>query len=579
MNDEQRLKTRRKEFLSQFMKNNKLCFWLIMLLSMVISVYSLAISWILQKIIDAASEKNMQDIVNTVVLYVVTFALVCVVCWLHRVCYTRFLKKGTEQYKRYAFSQIMRKQYGAFFRERTEKYISAFTNDVNTIEKKYLVAMFGVFNMVVRLIGALIMMVAYSPLFTLIAIIFSLLPMLVSAKVGDGLIRKEQSVSRKNESFVGVLKDLLTGFNLIKSFKAENEAMALFDASNEVLETEKCDKRKKEESINFMGMIAGNTVQIGVFFVGACFCVYGDQITPGVVLAFTQLMNYIILPIKQIPLIFANWKSAISLVDRAIQNIDNNVVELGRECIAKKLEQGIIIENLCYEHESNKELFHNLNMSFEVGKSYAIVGDSGSGKSTILNLLMGMTKKYEGSIFFDHKELRDINQDALYDSMALVQQNVFVFNDTIRNNITMFREYSDIEVNKAIKKAGLEVLIQERGENYICGENGCNLSGGERQRIALARAMLQEKSIMLFDEVTAALDADTAYSISKTIMEMQDVTKIVVTHSLDEDLLANYDEIYVIKNGAVVERGSYNELMWMKGVLHTWLRGSKKSAA
>ena len=149
--------------------------------------------------------------------------------------------------------------------------------------------------------------------------------------------------------------------------------------------------------------------------------------------------------------------------------------------------------------------------------------------------------------------------------MTVIQQNVFVFNASIRDNVTMFRDFSDDKVEDALSKAHLLELIRERGDDYLCGENGKGLSGGEKQRVSIARSLLKESSILLADEVTSALDAKTSHEVINEILDLDSVTRIVVTHSLEESLLKRYDEILVIRDGTIEEMGSFDSLMEKDG--------------
>ncbi|MFA6693204.1 MAG: ABC transporter ATP-binding protein [Acholeplasmataceae bacterium] len=146
----------------------------------------------------------------------------------------------------------------------------------------------------------------------------------------------------------------------------------------------------------------------------------------------------------------------------------------------------------------DKPVLSDVTTTFEAQKSYAIVGASGSGKSTLLHLLMASTHDYEGNILYDNHEIKDISTESLYDITSLVQQNVFVFNSSIRDNITLFRDFDEQEINEAIELSGLSSLIAERGSDYLCGENGIGFSGGERQRISIARALLRKTPPYLF---------------------------------------------------------------------------------
>ena len=197
------------------------------------------------------------------------------------------------------------------------------------------------------------------------------------------------------------------------------------------------------------------------------------------------------------------------------------------------------------------------------------MGASGSGKSTILNLLMASHNNYTGEINYDGIELRKISGESLYKLVSIIQQNVFVFNNSIRDNITMFHDFPAQEVSRAIQLSGVSGLIQERGEAYLCGENGSGLSGGEKQRISIARSLLRKSPVLLVDEATAALDAETAFHVSDSILDLEGLTRIVVTHTLDAPLMKRYDRILALKNGSLVEEGTFDELMEKKGYFYS----------
>ena len=203
----------------------------------------------------------------------------------------------------------------------------------------------------------------------------------------------------------------------------------------------------------------------------------------------------------------------------------------------------------------------DVDLRFDAGRSYAIVGASGSGKSTLLHLLMASRADYSGSILYDNTELRTIAPDSLYELVSVIQQNVFIFNASIRDNITMFSPFPDEAVEQAIALSGLSELLAQRGEDYLCGENGKNLSGGEKQRISIARSLLKQSKVLLVDEATAALDAETAHRVTQSILSLPELTRIVVTHDLDRTTLEQFDEIIVLKNGRITEQGTFDVLM------------------
>ena len=253
--------------------------------------------------------------------------------------------------------------------------------------------------------------------------------------------------------------------------------------------------------------------------------------------------------------------SILFFVQMTLQNVN---VGLGQAELAP-LTEGIRMEHVSFSYEPGREVLHDVSTTFEAGKAYAVVG--GSGKSTLLNLLMA-AGDYQGSIRLDGTELRDVLPESLYAVMSVIQQNVFVFNASIRDNVTMFRAFPQDALDDAIAHAHLTGLLAERGEAYRCGENGVGLSGGEKQRISIARTLLKKSSVLLADEATAALDAKTAHAVTSDLLDLTGMTRIIVTHNLEASALRRFDRILVMKDGRIEETGTFDELMAGKGYFY-----------
>ena len=561
-------KKKSREFKRRLFYKNKMCFIASVIMTIVMSFLNLMISWLIQQIMDSMANQNMQSVVRCAWIAASVVIAYTVANAVYRAVYPRFLQRAMQQYRDYTFSRLTQKSLRSFSKEGTALYVSALTNDCTSIENNYLAATFTLIELLFCFLGALIMMLYYSPMMLVLAVALSFLPVAVSMTAGNRLTEQEKEISKKNERFVSIVNELLSGFPVIKSFRAETQASRLFSQRNEQAEEAKKNKRRTEQLISLLANDAGIIAQMGIFLAGAWLAISGKGVTAGVVIVFVQLMNYILNPISQVPLLWSNRKAAIALMEKLSDALSENVREEGREKL-NGFSEKIEVKDLTYGYEPESHVLKDLDVQFDAGKSYAIVGGSGSGKSTLLNLLMGSSSNYQGEICIDGVSIKNIESESLYQLMTSVQQNVFVFNDTIRNNVTMFHEFSDKEVTLALERSGLSELIEKRGEDFVCGENGANLSGGERQRISIARALLRKSPILLVDEATAALDAATARAVSFSILNLVGMTRIVVTHCLEEAILRRYDKILVMKNGTICEQGNFDTLMQQKGQFYS----------
>lgn len=557
-----------KQLRAQFFYKNIPIFCLAVFAALAAGSLNLILSWIIQQLMDTAAGESGALSFRTLLLISAGFVLLCAgLSLLNYASQPRFLERAMRQYKDFAFKKLIGKSISSFRDESAAGYLSALTNDAASIETNYLAQMLAMITKAVTFIGALLLMCRYSLLMTAIAAGLTVLPMIASLLTGNRLQAVESRVSERNGEFTAALSDCLAGFTVVKNFKAEREIFRLFAQSNKALEHEKFTGRRIKTLVGMIGAVTGIFAQLGVFIAGVYLSMKGGSMTPGAVVLFVNLMNFIISPIAELPGLLACRKAALGLVDKLAAALERSSSREGSETL-NRLEHGIRLENVSFAYEPGKTVLHGINAEFEAGRAYALVGGSGSGKSTLLNLLMAAETNYSGHILADGIELSDISTESLYGTMAAIQQNVFVFNASIKDNVSMFRDFPKTEMDEAIARAHLGALIRERGEDCLCGENGSGLSGGEKQRISIARSLLKKSSVLLADEVTAALDAQTAHRVSSDILDLQGITRIVVTHTLEESLLRRYDKIFVLRGGRIEEAGSFADLMANKGYFY-----------
>lgn len=552
-------------------KNNHLIFILSVITLTIAYGLDVAFAWLMQELFDSTGNQGHFELSELVIIFISLFVVAIIAQLIFRVTKSRFAQKAMLQYKKTAMEKLLGNNLNDYKITNSSTYLSAMSNDLATIETNYLIGIFNILVQLIQLILALGMMLWYNWSLTLISIIASGAAFAVSMLFGNKVSAVEELVSEKNDISLGTIKEIIEGFPVIKAFKTEKQIEKLYDKTNWGLENAKYSRRMLLTLVNIISQYTGSLVQVGIFFLGIYFAHCG-YITVGVVVAFVQLMNYVLGPIQYLPEAISAWKAAKQLIYKLEDLLITFEAEQGKYEISVS-EHDIQLKGVSFGYEEGKDVLKDVNVTFEAGKRYAIVGPSGSGKSTLLNLILRNYDVYRGSISIDKKELRDITIESLYDNIAVVQQNVFIFDASIKDNITLFRNFSEEAVNQAVELSGLKMIVNEKGLDYGCGEHGTNLSGGERQRISIARSLLHKASILLMDEATASLDVENTRAILSTLLdEKSRRTRIVVTHNLDESLLRKYDEVIVMKDGKMIEKGSFDELLEADGYFRSFYK-------
>lgn len=538
------------------------------------SACMIAVSVILQMLVDIASDGTMHQLYEMLIacgIYIVVYGMVL---YGKKIFINRYIKKAMAQYKSFVFKKILEKNINTFNSEPQSTFISAMTNDMKMIQNGYLLNGIQIILQISLLTGGILAMAYYNIPLLIITLLLCGFQIVISILCSGKLAAYEKKLSDSNAKFVALVKDLLTGFSVIKSFKAENQTQRMFDRMNDHVEETAKQRSETADNIQMISALGETIITLIIFLSGVYFAIQG-KITPGVVIGFVQLLNFVTSPISVLSEAVANHKSAKMLIQKMESLISNTEITSEKKKLTA-FEQEIKYRNVSFRYDENSNnIIKNIDLSFQKNKKYAIVGGSGSGKSTLLNLLLGYSKKYEGEILIDQCELHDVSIDSVYDFISVIQQNVFIFDASIKDNITLFDKFEEAVLDKVIKQAGLDQLIEKKGWNYACGENGCNLSGGEKQRISIARCLLRNTPIILMDEATSALDFNTSLMIEKEILNLDQSTRIIITHKLQEEILKQYDCIIALNNGRVVEQGTFDELMDHKQYFYSLFMISK----
>lgn len=520
-------------------------------------------------IVDIFSNGETEKFVPIILASIFLIILLFVTEYIDGYVMSSYIKNTVNYLRCDIFTKILNKDMKDFSLDNSGKYISILYNDIKIIEDSLLNNIFLVISSFISFIISLLFLFSISPSIVIFIVIFGILGFVIPNALSKKLIIEKNNYSHNLEEITSVTKDLFSGFEVIKGFNIGSKINTIFKNSSNTVESTKKKCSILESIIKGFSLSFSVTVYLGVLILGG-YLMYKGEISVGTAIIIIQLSTHIVGPVKtSISLI--NQIKSVSLIADKIDEILYDSCEDIEEISLPKFENSIEVKNLDFSYTNDRKALNNINLTFEKNKKYAIVGESGCGKSTLIKLLMRYYKDYNGDILIDNKDIHKIFSNDLYKNMSMIQQNVFMFDDSIKENIKLFANYSDEEVLSICDRSGLSNLISRLpdGINSLVGENGNRLSGGEKQRIAIARSLINNTKILILDESTSALDNETAYNLESSLLSIDDLTLIVVTHKLIKNILLNYDEIIVMKDGMVIEKGSFDYLISLKGYFYS----------
>ncbi len=542
-------------------RKNKLLLIITALLCIISSAASVYFAKLLQKIIDSAINLNMPAFQRILMMSVVYLLLLGVLSYLYSLCGKRLIRNVTKTLRQKAFYGIFRRNVRDFTEVSTADYISALTNDIKLIEENYIIPFLLTMQYGVMFLVTLAMLFSVSPLITICLFGCVIITFLIPSLMGVPLQTRQELLSKQLSLFTSKLKDLFSGYEVIKSYQMESHIKKDFENENAAAAGAKYQTDKLFAlSEGVSGVLAGIT-QFSALFIGAYLIIRGE-ITAGTLVAIIQLSGTFISPVMMIIQNIPKIQS-IRPVMKHIDELADYTDSMFTGTSLPSFSDRITAKNLSFSYDKNQPILISANLTLYKNKKYAIIGRSGCGKTTLIKLLSGNYSSYEGSITYDGNNLHDISISKLQQMISVIHQNIYMFDDSIEQNISLFDTYSSQELEDALKASGVLAFLERipGGLSYQVGENGANLSGGQRQRVAVARALIRKKPILILDEGTSAVDMQTAYDIESRLLEIDELTLITITHNLSSDLLKLYDQIIYMEDGFIVEMGTLNELI------------------
>lgn len=549
-----------------------------LLFSVIFAVGSTMISLILKDVIDSAVTGNMGRftmLIFQTVIYVLGFGL----CYfVYSTLSKKFVCRVTRSIRADVFGGIFKKNISDFRSVNSADYLSALTNDVKNVEDNYFVPMLACLQNIIIFLSSFAIMLYLSPLVTLCLFVVTLLVLVVPGLLQKGIQNRQDSFSKKQSRFTVAIKDFLSGFEVIRSYRMNSHAVESFGEKNDTLYKTKYGLDRLVAAVEALSVSLGFMAQCSVLFVSAYLIITG-KITAGALVGLVQVSSTIVMPIQAISQNVPKIKGCSPIIERLIGFVDYKDDKFNGTRLPS-FESNISVRNLQFGYEQGagqeQKIIKGIDLSFERGKKYAVVGKSGCGKTTLINLISGYYSEFEGEVIYDDAEIHSLNIEKLNEMSSVIHQNVYMFDDTIMNNICLYKKIEPSALQKALDMSGVSMFLEnEKTLEAPVGENGNNLSGGQRQRIAVARALVQGKPILILDEGTSAVDMQTAYDIESQLLKISDLTVITITHSLNSELLRRYDEIIFMEDGTIAESGTLDYLLHSKGAFYDFFNLKK----
>lgn len=550
----------KEDFMKIYMKQNKVLLLFTILTSIIASLGYVFMAVLLQKLLDIAVEKNMQQFIPMVLFSIFYFVMLGIFLYLQSLLSKRITCKIIKQIRTDVFKGIVSQSMGDFGKRNTADYLSIITNDVKMIEDNFLLPFFEVVQYTVIFISSFVLMIYFDVIVTIVVFVAITLMFLVPSLLGKELEKRQNTLSSQLADFTTKLKDILSGFEIIKSYSMKQYVIQKFDKENsDTIHTKySVDKlfALNEGLSSFLALM----VQIVVLFLSAYFIIT-ERITVGTLLGMVQVSSNLANPLIMIFTNIPKIKSIQPIIEKltVLSKYELNEVPKKQSATFNSV---VSISNLSFAYEKQNRVLDKINLHIEKGKKYVIVGKSGCGKTTLVKLLAGYYTEYSGKILYDNTDLNMMNENDIVQLSSIIHQNIYMFNESVYDNICLHEDYSKESIDKAVKASGLNDVIEKLPEGllYEAGENGSNLSGGQKQRIAVARALIRNKPILILDEGTSAIDMQTAYDIENHLLKIEGLTIITITHNLKKELLELYDNIIYMENGGIIERGTFEEL-------------------
>lgn len=437
--------------------------------------------------------------------------------------------------------KIMHMDFKEFRKNHTGDYISWYINDVTQAEKQGFEHVFYFCESLFSILVGTVLLLQFHWFLLVVALFFSGIIILTSKKMDAILEKHSEDVSHFMEVFSEKMKEQINGISVLRSLGC----LPLFYQKMQA-ESAKLERNRYQFQVlkSKAGTLVGIVNSILMMLSYAVLIIMGFEglIPISTIMGGSNLLSMVESGTASLGDLRLSIVSAKPYFDKLAY--EENEKKDKKKSLTNPISK-IVFDKVRFSY-GEKNVLNNVNYTFEKGKKYVFIGASGSGKTTVLRLLLGYLDNYKGNIYFDNTEMREIEKDSISKQVAYIEQDIFLFNTTIRENITLGLQYEERDMARALRCSALdkEIANFENGLDTIVGENGNKLSGGQKQRIAIARALLHKRSILLVDEGTSALDQANARIVENSLLQDKELTLVFISHTIEEKQKEKFDTIY-----------------------------------
>ena len=552
----------------------KFLIYLSMLLAVITALLSLYVPILAGRAIDHIIGKGNVDftIVGGILLkMIVTIAIISVCQWIMNKANNKITFQVVRDVRKEAFERLHILPFEYLDSKQTGDIVSRIISDVDLFSDGLLMGFTQLFTGIVTIVGTLMFMFYLNFKIALVVVVLTPLSLFVARFIATRSFNlfKLQSEARSDQtSFVD---EMVGNLSVVKAFAHEDENMEYFDSINERLEETSIKATFISSLTNPGTRFINNLVYAAVALFGALTCIAGGMTVGGLTI-FLSYANQYTKPFNEISGVVTELQNALACAERVFALIEEKTEIPDSTDAPNTFEPSgdVKFNDVFFSYDKNKKLIEDLNLDIKKGQRVAIVGPTGAGKSTLINLLMRFYDVDRGVISIDGINLKDLKRRQIRDNFGMVLQETWLRSGTIKDNITLGRsEFTDEEIIEAAKASHAHSFIKRLPEGYdtVISENGGNLSQGQKQLLCITRVMLSIPPMLILDEATSSIDTSTEIRIQKAFNKMMSGrTSFIVAHRLST--IREADVILVMKNGRIIEQGSHNELLEKKGFYH-----------